>query len=41
MPAAPARGSAGEQTRRADGACVCPNGATIHVDLPCHQVCGR
>lgn len=41
VPAAPARGSAGEQIRRADGACVCPNGATIHVDLPCHQVCGR
>jgi murein DD-endopeptidase MepM/ murein hydrolase activator NlpD len=27
--------------RRADGACVCPNGATLHVDLPCELVCGR
>ncbi len=27
--------------RRADGACACPNGAVIHVDLPCSLVCGR
>jgi murein DD-endopeptidase MepM/ murein hydrolase activator NlpD len=36
-----ARGSAGEWIRRSDGACVCPNGATIHVDLPCQQVCAH
>ena len=28
-------------TRRSDGACVCPNGATLTVDLPCSQVCTR
>lgn len=32
-------------TRRAvrdtDGACHCPNGAVIHVELPCSLVCGR
>ncbi|MEZ4331888.1 MAG: M23 family metallopeptidase [Myxococcota bacterium] len=27
--------------RRADGACVCPNRAVLHVDLPCEMVCGR
>jgi murein DD-endopeptidase MepM/ murein hydrolase activator NlpD len=27
--------------RRADGACACANGALIHVDLPCDQVCAR
>ena len=27
--------------RRVDGACACNNGAVIHVDLPCSQVCGR
>ncbi len=27
--------------QRADGACVCPNGAVIHVDLACELVCGR
>lgn len=26
--------------RLADGACACGNGAVIHVDLPCEQVCG-
>jgi len=40
-PAARGSGSAGETSRRSDGACVCPNGATIHVDLPCEQICGR
>ena len=27
--------------RRDDGACQCPNGAVLHVDLPCQMVCGR
>jgi murein DD-endopeptidase MepM/ murein hydrolase activator NlpD len=27
--------------RRDDGACLCPNGAVLHVDLPCRMVCGR
>jgi murein DD-endopeptidase MepM/ murein hydrolase activator NlpD len=27
--------------RRDDGACVCPNGAVIHVELACELVCGR
>jgi murein DD-endopeptidase MepM/ murein hydrolase activator NlpD len=27
--------------RRDDGACVCPNGAVIHVELACDLVCGR
>ncbi len=35
-PAAPSRAS----TRRQDGACVCGNGAILHVDLPCSLVCG-
>ena len=26
--------------RLADGSCACGNGAVIHVDLPCEQVCG-
>ena len=38
-PAAPRR-SAEPATRRADGSCACPNGAVIHVDLPCSLVCG-
>jgi murein DD-endopeptidase MepM/ murein hydrolase activator NlpD len=37
-PAAPARAAA---TRRSDGACVCGNGAILHVDLPCSLVCGN
>lgn len=48
MPAAPAApdpaaksGSAPKPRRRADGACVCPNRAVLHVDLPCELVCGR
>jgi murein DD-endopeptidase MepM/ murein hydrolase activator NlpD len=47
--AAPASAAAGRSQpaakpaprRREDGACVCPNGATLHVDLPCELVCGR
>lgn len=39
VPAAPAR-SDEPATRRTDGACACPNGAVIHVDLPCSLVCG-
>ncbi len=34
-------GSAPKPIRRADGACVCPNRAVLHVDLPCELVCGR
>ncbi|MGH0029046.1 MAG: M23 family metallopeptidase [Myxococcota bacterium] len=33
-------GSGGDGERRDDGACACPNGAVIHVDLPCSRVCG-
>lgn len=33
--------SAPQPRRREDGACVCPNGARLHVDLPCELVCGR
>jgi murein DD-endopeptidase MepM/ murein hydrolase activator NlpD len=40
-PVAPARRSNIDAPRRLNGACVCPNGARIHVDLPCEQVCGR
>jgi murein DD-endopeptidase MepM/ murein hydrolase activator NlpD len=36
-----ARAESAEWKRRGDGACVCPNGATIHVALPCQQVCAR
>jgi murein DD-endopeptidase MepM/ murein hydrolase activator NlpD len=36
-----ARAESAGWTRRPDGACICPNGATIHVDLPCSQVCSR
>ena len=39
LPAAPARPAA-PAARRPDGACACPNGAVIHVDLPCSLVCG-
>jgi murein DD-endopeptidase MepM/ murein hydrolase activator NlpD len=40
---APARraASSSRMLRRADGACACANGAVIHVDLPCDQVCGN
>lgn len=38
--AQPGSGANGPR-RREDGACVCPNGATLHVDLPCELVCGR
>ena len=27
--------------RLENGACQCPNGALLHVDLPCNMVCGR
>jgi murein DD-endopeptidase MepM/ murein hydrolase activator NlpD len=40
VPAAPAAAGGGA-VRREDGACACPNGAVLHVDLPCRQVCGR
>jgi murein DD-endopeptidase MepM/ murein hydrolase activator NlpD len=40
MPAAPARPTR-TAVRRDDGACLCPNGAVLHVDLPCRMVCGR
>ena len=40
VPAAPAA-AAGGAVRSEDGACACPNGAVLHVDLPCSQVCGR
>jgi murein DD-endopeptidase MepM/ murein hydrolase activator NlpD len=46
LPAAPAppaeRGRAprAKGLRRQDGACVCPNGAVIHVELACELVCG-
>ena len=40
VPAAPAA-AGGNAVRREDGACACPNGAVLHVDLPCSQVCGR
>lgn len=39
VPAARAEGAT--WSRRPDGACVCPNGAVITVDLPCSQVCAR
>jgi murein DD-endopeptidase MepM/ murein hydrolase activator NlpD len=38
-PASPAE--PGASGRRQDGACVCGNGAVIHVALPCARVCGR
>jgi murein DD-endopeptidase MepM/ murein hydrolase activator NlpD len=38
---APAAGSDADPKRRADGACVCRNGAILHVDLPCNLACGR
>ncbi len=50
LPAAPSSSGSGganpgtgdaQLRRREDGACVCPNGATLHVDLPCNLVCGR
>jgi murein DD-endopeptidase MepM/ murein hydrolase activator NlpD len=40
LPAAPATAGL-PAVRRSDGACACPNGALIHVDLPCDRVCGR
>lgn len=40
-PPAAAAPSGGAPFRRADGACVCPNRAVLHVDLPCERVCGR
>jgi murein DD-endopeptidase MepM/ murein hydrolase activator NlpD len=40
LPAAPAPMDREPVSRREDGACACPNGAVIHVDLPCDQVCG-
>ena len=39
-PAAQANAEPRTSTRRADGACLCANGAVIHVDLPCSRVCG-
>jgi len=33
--------SRAKAVRREDGACMCPNGAVIHVELACEQVCGR
>jgi len=41
VPAAPAAATGGHGVRREDGACACPNGAVLHVDLPCSQVCAR
>jgi len=41
VPAAPAAAIGGRAVRREDGACECSNGAVLHVDLPCSQVCGR
>jgi murein DD-endopeptidase MepM/ murein hydrolase activator NlpD len=40
MPAAPAAATRGA-VRDTDGACRCPNGAVLHVELPCSLVCGR
>jgi murein DD-endopeptidase MepM/ murein hydrolase activator NlpD len=40
MPAARAAGTR-KAVRDTDGACHCPNGAVIHVELPCSLVCGR
>ena len=40
MPAAPAASTRGA-VRDTDGACRCPNGAVLHVELPCSLVCGR
>ncbi|MEZ4282765.1 MAG: M23 family metallopeptidase [Myxococcota bacterium] len=38
---AQSRSAPAQPRRREDGACLCPNGATLHVDLPCELVCGR
>lgn len=40
VPAARAK-PARRAVRDTDGACHCPNGAVIHVELPCSLVCGR
>jgi murein DD-endopeptidase MepM/ murein hydrolase activator NlpD len=40
MPAAPTPG-ARRAVRDTDGACRCPNGSVLYVDLPCSLVCGR
>lgn len=40
-PAAPGDPALARAPRRDDGACLCSNGAVIHVDLPCDLVCAR
>lgn len=40
VPASPSKARGSGAARRDDGACICTNGAIIHVDLPCRQVCG-
>jgi hypothetical protein len=40
LPAARRHHTLSRAKRLADGACACGNGAMIHVDLPCEQVCG-